>query len=55
MKIKNFVGIGIAIGASIGFAAGITFENLGYGMVFGIGLGATAGIVLNQVKRDEEN
>lgn len=51
---ENKMGVGLALGAGIGTAFGIIFDNLGVGLSLGVGLGIAVGSLIGQWQRKTE-
>jgi len=54
MKQKNYLGIGIALGAGIGTAFGVVMDNIGMGIAIGAGVGIAMGAAMSK-KKDKDN
>jgi hypothetical protein len=52
-KRQHYLGIGIALGAGIGTALGIVFDNLAIGISLGAGLGLVLGSIMGTQRGDK--
>ena len=50
---QHYLGTGIALGAGIGTAMGIVFDNLAIGISLGAGLGLVLGLIIGAQRADE--
>ena len=52
-KRQHYLGVGIALGAGIGTALGIAFDNLAMGISLGAGLGLVLGSVMGVLRANK--
>jgi hypothetical protein len=52
---KNYIGIGIALGAGIGVALGASMDNTSSGLAIGMGLGIAIGAWMSKKKEIDQN
>jgi hypothetical protein len=51
---STFISVGLALGAGVGSAFGVVFENVGVGVALGAGVGLLIGSVLASRQRSSD-